>query len=145
MKISRLYLYLTIAAALGAANSTFVQAASDDHDHDHEVQITEEENTSRIDSNMATQVGIGTTAATEQTLHQTITSYGCAVNRAGTAQPHARTFFRIDHLRQSQYRRHRQSGRLVSRSGIRCKPKEIFSTCAQFQGRLFSVTLIPAK
>ena len=76
MKISRLYLYLTIAAALGAANSTFVQAASDDHDHDHEVQITEEENTSRIDSNMATQVGIGTTAATEQTLHQTITSYG---------------------------------------------------------------------
>ncbi|MGB0637383.1 MAG: efflux RND transporter periplasmic adaptor subunit [Gammaproteobacteria bacterium] len=102
MKTSRLYLYLTIAVALGAANSTFVQAASDDHDHDHDVHTTEdtqhsesenhkhqnehgdtenqpheeEENTSRIDNDMATQVGIGTTAATEQTLHQTITSYG---------------------------------------------------------------------
>jgi cobalt-zinc-cadmium efflux system membrane fusion protein len=102
MKILRLYLYLTIAAALGLTNSAFTLAASDDHNHDHEAHATEdtqhsesedhkhqnehgdtdnqshddEENTSRIDSNMATQVGIGTTAATEQTLHQTITSYG---------------------------------------------------------------------
>lgn len=102
MKILRLYLYLTIAAVLGVTNSAFTLAASDDHNHDHEVHATkdtqqgesedhkrqnehgdtdnqshdDEENTNRIDSNMATQVGISTTAATEQTLHQTITSYG---------------------------------------------------------------------
>ncbi len=102
MKILRLYLHLTIAVALGAANSTFVQAASDDHDHDHGVHATEdtqhsesenhknqsehgdtdsqshddEENTSRIENDMAAQVGIGTTVATKQTLHQSITSYG---------------------------------------------------------------------
>jgi cobalt-zinc-cadmium efflux system membrane fusion protein len=102
MKTSRLYLYLTIAVALGVTNSAFTMAASDNHDHDHEAHATEdtqqgesedhkhqnehgdtdnqshddEENTSRIDSDMAVQVGIGTTAATEKTLHQTITSYG---------------------------------------------------------------------
>ena len=106
MKISRLYLYLTIAAALGAANFAFAQAASNDHghDHEHEAHATEntqhdesedhkhenehghadeddhphddEENTSRIGSDMAVQVGIETTVATGQTLHQTITSYG---------------------------------------------------------------------
>jgi len=43
---------------------------NDNHDHD------EEENTSRISNDMASQVGIGTAFASEQTIHQTITSYG---------------------------------------------------------------------
>ncbi len=98
MKNSRLYLYLTIAVVLGTTNSAFTQAASNDHGHDHEHEAhtientqhdesedhkhenehghDDEENTSRIDSDMAAQVGIGTTVATSQTLHQTITSYG---------------------------------------------------------------------
>lgn len=85
---------LTIVFIYGLASPAYAQAANDDHDHGHEVQATEndshskgghhendhphekEENTSRIDSDMAAQVGIGTTVATGQSLHQTITSYG---------------------------------------------------------------------
>ncbi len=104
MKISQLYLYLTIAVTLSVTNPAFSQANSDGHDHDHEVHTTDsakhdesdepdhrhkngdtneddhahdkEENASRISGEMADQVGIGTTLASEQILHQTITSYG---------------------------------------------------------------------
>ncbi|BFM18863.1 hypothetical protein R50073_50460 (plasmid) [Maricurvus nonylphenolicus] len=104
MKISQLYLYLTIAVTLSVTNPAFSQANSDGHDHDHEVHTTDsakhdesdepdhrhkngdtnedddahddEENASRISGDMADQVGIGTTFASEQILHQTITSYG---------------------------------------------------------------------
>jgi cobalt-zinc-cadmium efflux system membrane fusion protein len=104
MKISRLYLYLTITAILSVTNPAFSQANSDDHDHDHEAHATdsvkhdesdehehrdeesdtnkddhahdEEENASRISGDMANQVGIGTTFASEKILHKTITSYG---------------------------------------------------------------------
>ena len=93
MKNSLSYLYLPIVVALGVASPVFSQAATDNHDHevhsaknadqhededheDHEHHGDLEENTSRIDNNMADQVGIGTTVATGQTLRQTITSYG---------------------------------------------------------------------
>ncbi len=108
MKISQLYLYLTIAVTLSVPNPAFSQENSADHDqhnnHDHEVHTTDsakhdesdehdhrhkngdtnedddahddEENASRISGEMANQVGIGTTFASEQILHQTITSYG---------------------------------------------------------------------
>lgn len=104
MKISRLYLYLTIVIVLSTTNSAFAQAVSNDHGHDHEHEAhatentqhnrsedhknghghsdeddhphDEDDNISRIDSDMAAQVGIGTTVATGQTFQQTITSYG---------------------------------------------------------------------
>lgn len=104
MKTLPLYLTLTIAVIIGVTNPAFAQADSDDHDHDHEAHTTdsakhhesdehkhkhddgdtneddhahdEEENASRISGEMADQVGIGTTLASEQILHQTITSYG---------------------------------------------------------------------
>lgn len=49
--------------------------ASEEHGHEHG-HGDEEENVSRIDDAMATQVGIGTAEAAPQTLHQTVTSYG---------------------------------------------------------------------
>lgn len=92
MKTSRFSLYMTIVLTLGTASPAFVQAGADDHDHNHEQEAhatedtphnesethahDEEENTSRISNDMASQVGIGTTLASGQTLHQTITSYG---------------------------------------------------------------------
>lgn len=104
MKTLPLYLTLTIAVIIGVTNPAFAQADSDDHDHDHEAHTTDsakhhesdehkhkhddgdtneddhahdkEENASRISGEMADQVGIGTTLASEQILHQTITSYG---------------------------------------------------------------------
>lgn len=104
MKTLPLYLTLTIAVIIGVTNPAFAQADSDDHDHDHEAHTTdsakhdesdehkhkhddgdtneddhahdEEENASRISGEMADQVGISTTLASEQILHQTITSYG---------------------------------------------------------------------
>lgn len=72
MKTLRYYLYLTFAFMLGLVNTVSIQAATDDHDHGQ----VEDENISRIDNDMAAQVGVVTVAATEQTLHQTITSYG---------------------------------------------------------------------
>ena len=108
MKISQLYLTLTIAVTLSVTNPAFSQANSGDHDqhhsHDHETHTTDsakhdesdehdhrhkngdtnedndthddDENSRRISGDMAGQVGIGTTFASEQILHQTITSYG---------------------------------------------------------------------
>ena len=91
MKTLPLYLTLTIAVIIGVTNPAFAQADSDNHDHDHEAHTTDnakyesenegdvasdDENVSRISGDMADQVGIGTTFASEQILHQTITSYG---------------------------------------------------------------------
>ena len=87
MKTSQFNLYLTIALTLGTASPAFVQAGADDHDHNHEQEAhatentphnesDEGENTSRISNDMAKKVGIGTTLASDQVLHQTITSYG---------------------------------------------------------------------
>ncbi len=100
MKISKLYLTLTIAVTLGVTNPAYSQATSgdheahttdsakhhesDEHEHKHDDGDTneddhahdEEETASRISGEMADQVGIGTTFASEQILRQTITSYG---------------------------------------------------------------------
>lgn len=63
-------------------NESEAHTHDDEHSHEHEEvdddnhNHAEEENTSRISNDMASQVGIGTALAAEQTIHQTITSYG---------------------------------------------------------------------
>lgn len=82
MKTLPLYLTLTITVIIGVTSSAFAQADSDDHRHQNgdtnEVHDAhdDEENASRISDDIADQVGIGTTFASEQILQQTITSYG---------------------------------------------------------------------